>query len=394
VYFRTFSLSPSSPSLLFPSSPFPLLSDSEKPLHPPLIQAVRNDDPLDLRGPLPDPFDPGFPEETLGDVLAHVAAAAEDLDRPVRHPSDHLGRVQLGHRGPGVDDLEILLRPGRIGCSRRGDRHQSGRPELDQRIGQHPLDKLVLSDRRSELDPPLRERRRLLDQPPGRPHAARPDQDPLVQEPLLADRQPLPGLAQDVGGRHPDALEDDPGMPVDQVVHVLRLFGKSHPWRIERDEEQGVALEIVVRGALDDGDAVLLGRGDMPFLAVDDPFISIRDGRGRHAPGVRPGPGFGDRVANVQPTLRGRAHEALDLVRRGMPQDDGRRPDQPAQGVGHLADLLVDDHLGLPGQPGPAHGCGQAPGVHAEAPDLFFEGGFHRRVEIPVGQLDLDLERF
>src|SRR5438067_13552635 len=41
-----------------------------------LGQLVGDDDPLDLGGPLPDPVDAELAEEPLGDVLAHVPAAA------------------------------------------------------------------------------------------------------------------------------------------------------------------------------------------------------------------------------------------------------------------------------------------------------------------------------
>src|SRR6266536_1679190 len=61
--------------------------------HAPLGQLIGNDRALDLAGALPDPLHPQLAEEPLGDVLPHVAAAAEHLHSPVSDPAGHLGRV-------------------------------------------------------------------------------------------------------------------------------------------------------------------------------------------------------------------------------------------------------------------------------------------------------------
>src|SRR5580692_12150902 len=66
-----------------------------------------DDHALDLAGALPDALDAELAVEAFGDVLAHVAAAAEDLDRAVRDAARHLRAVQLGHRALGVRHLGI-----------------------------------------------------------------------------------------------------------------------------------------------------------------------------------------------------------------------------------------------------------------------------------------------
>src|SRR4051812_37193210 len=48
-----------------------------------LLEGARDDQPLDLAGPLPEPVDAELAQEPLGRKLAHVAAAAEDLDDAV-----------------------------------------------------------------------------------------------------------------------------------------------------------------------------------------------------------------------------------------------------------------------------------------------------------------------
>ena len=49
-------------------------------------EAFGDDVALDLAGALPDPLHPELAVEALGHVLAHVAAAAEDLHRAVGDP--------------------------------------------------------------------------------------------------------------------------------------------------------------------------------------------------------------------------------------------------------------------------------------------------------------------
>src|SRR5580700_9016926 len=67
-----------------------------------------DDHALDLAGALPDAFDAQLAVEAFGDVLAHVAAAAEDLDGAVGDAAGHLRAVQLGHRALGVRHLVCL----------------------------------------------------------------------------------------------------------------------------------------------------------------------------------------------------------------------------------------------------------------------------------------------
>src|SRR5688500_14866380 len=62
---------------------------------PALQQSVGDDQALDLAGALPDALDAQLAIEALGHVLAHVAAAAEDLHRAVGDAVRHLGGVEL-----------------------------------------------------------------------------------------------------------------------------------------------------------------------------------------------------------------------------------------------------------------------------------------------------------
>jgi hypothetical protein len=84
----------------------PVASGSYQGLAASLDQLVRDDGALDLARTLPDALDAKLAEEPLRDVLAHVAAAAKDLNRAISYPRSHLGREQLRHgalRAPDSD---------------------------------------------------------------------------------------------------------------------------------------------------------------------------------------------------------------------------------------------------------------------------------------------------
>src|ERR1700709_1189048 len=58
-------------------------TEADERTEPALGHLVGDDDPLDLRSPLPDPVDADVAVEPLDRVLPHVAATAEDLQRTV-----------------------------------------------------------------------------------------------------------------------------------------------------------------------------------------------------------------------------------------------------------------------------------------------------------------------
>src|SRR4030066_350155 len=72
-----------------------------------LQEAAGDDQTLHLARPLPDALDAQLAIEPLGHVLAHVAAAAEDLDGAVGDAVGHLRGVELGHRALGVAHLGV-----------------------------------------------------------------------------------------------------------------------------------------------------------------------------------------------------------------------------------------------------------------------------------------------
>src|SRR6185369_15826046 len=87
-----------SSSLIPQPSPFTLHNSSFQPSQ----YFPRDDYPLDLRAPLADFAELGFPEVALHRKSPRVAVAAMDLDRFERRPHGSLRGEELGHGGlPG-----------------------------------------------------------------------------------------------------------------------------------------------------------------------------------------------------------------------------------------------------------------------------------------------------
>ncbi len=82
-------------------------------------------------------------------VLAHVAAAAEHLDDPVRAAEGRLGREQLRQRRLGVDDLRVGPAVGQPGALAG---QQAGRRRVGRGVGEREADPLEVVDPLAELD--------------------------------------------------------------------------------------------------------------------------------------------------------------------------------------------------------------------------------------------------
>src|SRR5687767_9455685 len=70
-----------------------------------------DDELLDLLGALEDVHDLGVAVEALHGVLAHVAVAAQDLDRALRHPGGGAAGLELAHRALGVGVAAVVGEP-------------------------------------------------------------------------------------------------------------------------------------------------------------------------------------------------------------------------------------------------------------------------------------------
>src|SRR3712207_544513 len=99
-----------------------------------------------FRSPLEDRVDLRVAVHPLDRVLARVAVAAEDLDRPLGRPDGDLARLELGHRALGVlEPAPAAAHP------RRTPDEQARGVDLQLHVGEREGDRLVVDDRAAEL---------------------------------------------------------------------------------------------------------------------------------------------------------------------------------------------------------------------------------------------------
>src|SRR5829696_3866026 len=281
-----------------------------------LGQLVGDDRPLDLRGALPDPVHPQLPVEALGDVLAHVAAAPEDLHRPVGDPPGHLGGVQLGHRALGVLDLDVEVVVDAVGGLVG---HQPGRPQLGHGVGQHELDRLVAEDGLAVGVAFAGEGGRLLDQPLGRPQRPGRDHQALVAEPLVDKAHAVALGADQLAGGDTDVLEGDHRVVVG--VGVAVGGGPHHPdaGAVDVEHEQGVGAGVGPAGqlALEEHVVGVVEGGHVPLDPVEQVVVAVAGGRGLDGVDVGAGALLGDGIALAALTADGGRHPAVQLLLAG-----------------------------------------------------------------------------
>ncbi len=243
-------------------------------------------------------------------------------------------------------DLDVdsgVDRPGRlIG-------HQARRPQLGQRVGEHELDPLVVSDLGSVCHPILGESGGLRDQPLCRPAAAGGDHETLVAEPGVREAHPVALAPDEVLLGNTDVGELHLPMVMTVCVRVLRHPHALDPGGVHVDEEQDVPPGVRTVGelGLEEDIGGEIGGGHVPFHAVEEIFVADATGRGLDPVDIGPRPFLGYGVALVDVADHRGTDPLLDLV-LGRHLLDPRRPggDYPAQCVGDPTRLLLDQGLG------------------------------------------------
>src|SRR4051812_43520 len=178
-----------------------------------------DDRALDLAGALPDALHPQLAEETLGHVLAHVAATAEHLDGAVGDPARHLAAEELHHRALCVRDLEIGAAVQRSGHLVE---HRASREHLGEAVGEHALDELLVREVAAADAALCRERLHLVDQTLRGAQAPSADHQPLVSEPLVDEGHPSVLRPDQLRGGDAHLLEGDDRMVMGERVGVRR----------------------------------------------------------------------------------------------------------------------------------------------------------------------------
>src|SRR6266498_1957305 len=173
-------------------SPLPAISGTPLAEH-----RARDDVPLDLAGPVPDPLDPRVAPEPLDREVAHEAHAAEDLNRLVGDPAERLRGVELGHRGIGVAHPALVEPPGGT------EGEELGGLDLGRHVGEAEADALEPPDRLPELLAGGRPPGAQLQHPPRSSHAGGRHGEPAGPEPLAQQVESVPLGTEQRGARDP-----------------------------------------------------------------------------------------------------------------------------------------------------------------------------------------------
>ena len=117
----------------------------------------------------------------------------------------------------------------------------------------------------------------------------RADHDPLLDEPVLRELEPLADLAQDLVVADPDVLEREDRMLEHEGVHVLRRPNEPYAGRVLVDEEDRGLRGVAVHVGVDQEEVGDVAARHVPLLAVQDPVVAVAP-RGRlHHRDVRAG---------------------------------------------------------------------------------------------------------
>ncbi len=318
-----------------------------------------------------------------------------DLDRSVDDPPQAVGHEVLGHRHLADEVLAGLQLVGGV------QDHQLALVQLHRRVGDHPLDALLVGQQRAvavalqgaahgHVEGGL-----TLGDPA---HAVR---QARRAEAVLAESVTLALATQQVGVGDAQVADDDLAMVV-AARHGVDVTDHLPPIARQIDDERRVRrlrqVGIVLGARHHDGERRPAGAGDEPLVAVDDPLVSVAHGQGADQRRIAPGNlWLGHGEARSDPPLAQRTQITLLLL--------GRSPVLQGVLVAFVGRLGVEDeradaHLGRLGTDGrhrrraEAHAAPlgghvrqpQAPLVagHGAQPD---DGRAHRPAVVLIGRV-------
>src|SRR3954447_23371263 len=265
-----------------------------------------DDEALDLGGAFEDRVDLRVAVPPLDRVLAHVAIAAEDLDRLLGDAHGRLPRLELAHGA-----FTVLERLPRRTHPRRPPDEEPRRVDLRLHVGQLERDRLVLDDRPAELHALLGVVERVLVRRARDADGLRTDERTgrlerlqrrlaAAAAPLARTRQaPVETLlaAEQAPAGHAHVVEYDLRGVAGPDPVLLELLPHPQPPRARRADEAPLPApaELGVDGGddhVDVGDAAV---GDPRLRAVQHPLVLrlVVDGAAAQRRDVRAGVGLG-----------------------------------------------------------------------------------------------------
>ena len=246
-------------------------------------QAPRDQQAVDLVGPLVDAVDAGVAPVAFGGEVLDEAGAPEDLHRLVDHVVQHLRAPDLGHRALDVvllDPLELGggvlgVDVGQVAVDAAGDavHHRLGHVGQDGHLPDLVADQAEVGDRSPEGGAAAGVLHRLGDDQLGPAGDARPELEAADVEDVEGDLVPLADLAQQVlpgdGGIGQD--ERPGGRALDAQLLLLRAQADAGGPFL--DDEGGEVLAVDL--GEDDVEVGEARVGQPHLLAVEDPALTV-----------------------------------------------------------------------------------------------------------------------
>src|SRR4051794_37149137 len=298
-------------------------------------EPARDDEPLDLGGPLVELGDLRVAVVALGRELARVAVAAEDLDGLAGLPAGDGGGEELGLRALDGVRAAGLLQP------RGAVRQRARRLDLGLHVGELVRDRLETRDRAAEGVALRGVRAREVERGLGDADRLRGDADPAAVERRERDPHAAPLRAERLAGR---LVEGEVGGRRGVEAELLLLARDAEAVRAAAD---GVRRDLAVALGEDVEDVRVRAVGD-PLLGAGYPVLGVR--AREHRAGVAAAARLGQRERGDLVALRERRHEALDLLGRAV-VEDGQRAGAGVDGEGDAdarvgtGDLFEDEDV-------------------------------------------------
>ena len=227
---------------------------------------------VDLVGAVGEARPAGVLEHVGERRVLRVAERAVHLDRAVDDAVERVGDEVLRHRHLA---LEVFLAVDLVG---RVQHHELALVQLHRRVGDHPLDALLLGEQRAVRVAVERAVDHHVERDLGLRDPAHAVREARRPEPVLAEQVALAAAAEHLVVVHAQVLDADLGVAAG-AVHRLDLAHLGPAVLREVDDERGVRglrdVGVVLGARDEDREAGAVRVADEPLVAVDDPLVAV-----------------------------------------------------------------------------------------------------------------------